>query len=87
MLLSSFVWLVSLLIILLTVAFFTLFERKFIGLVHARLGPNKTSFGGLLQPILDAVKLLSKYEAVSCRVNIVSYHLSPHIALFFSLSM
>ena len=73
------------LIILLTVAFFTLFERKFMGLVHLRVGPTKVSFLGLLQPLIDALKLLSKKELVSTRVNPLPYHLSPHISLFLSL--
>ena len=68
-----------------TVAFFTLFERKMMGLVHLRVGPNKVSFIGLIQPILDAVKLLTKKELVSTRANFIPYHVSPHIALFLSL--
>lgn len=87
MLLSCLIWLIALLLVLLTVAFFTLFERKFIGLVHNRVGPNKIGLLGLLQPILDAVKLLSKYESISVRANLVSYHFSPHLSLFLSLSI
>lgn len=46
--------------ILLGVAFITLHERKILGLTQNRLGPNKTIFKGLLQPLLDALKLLTK---------------------------
>jgi NADH:ubiquinone oxidoreductase subunit H len=46
--------------ILLSVAFFTLFERKILGLSQNRIGPNKVFFFGIIQPFLDGVKLLTK---------------------------
>lgn len=46
--------------ILLSVAFFTLFERKILGLTQSRLGPNKVIFWGIFQPVLDGLKLLTK---------------------------
>ena len=49
--------------VLLGVAFFTLVERKVIGLIHYRKGPNKVIILGLLQPISDAAKLLTKETA------------------------
>lgn len=78
-------WLLHCLLLLLSVAFFTLFERKVIGLFHNRLGPNKVSFLGLLQPLLDAFKLLSKQSIVPLRSNKFTYHLSPHLALVLAL--
>ncbi len=41
------------------VAYLTLWERKAIGFTQVRLGPNRTGPGGLLQPIADALKLLT----------------------------
>ena len=70
---------------LLTIAFFTLFERKVIGLIHSRVGPSKVSFLGLLQPLLDAFKLLSKRSFYSLRSNLILYSLSPHFGLGMSL--
>ena len=76
---------VHLLLVLLSVAFFTLFERKVIGLFHNRLGPNKVSFVGLVQPLLDAFKLISKQKITPLRSNKLAYNFSPHLALFLSL--
>jgi len=47
-------------VILVIIAFFTLIERKILGLRQRRKGPSKVSFGGILQPIADAGKLFSK---------------------------
>ena len=47
-------------LILMSVAFVTLFERKVLALRQFRLGPNKVLLGGLLQPLLDGVKLFHK---------------------------
>ncbi len=78
-------WLIQCLLILLTVAFFTLFERKVIGLFHLRVGPNKVSFVGLIQPLLDAFKLLTKQNITPFRSNKLVYNLAPIIALFLAL--
>jgi len=42
------------------VAFITLLERKLLGLSQIRLGPNKLTQAGILQPVADGVKLLFK---------------------------
>ena len=80
-------WLIHNLLILLSVAFFTLFERKVIGLFHLRLGPNKVSIIGLVQPLLDAFKLLSKQDIYPLRSNKLSYLSSPKLALLLSLAV
>jgi len=78
-------WLIQCLLILLSVAFFTLFERKVIGLFHLRFGPNKVSFIGLVQPLLDAFKLLTKQSLVPLRSNKFIYHASPITALLLAM--
>lgn len=78
-------WLIQCLLILLSVAFFTLFERKVIGLFHLRFGPNKVSFIGLAQPLLDAFKLLTKQSLVPLRSNKFIYHASPITALLLAI--
>jgi len=78
-------WLIQNLLILLSVAFFTLFERKVMGLFHLRVGPVKVGFLGLVQPLLDAFKLLTKRDIYPLRSNKIPYSLRPVIALCVSL--
>lgn len=78
-------WTLHCLLILLSVAFFTLFERKVISLFHLRVGPNKVRFLGLIQPLLDAFKLLSKQDLYPRQSNKFCYSLSPILSLFMAL--
>ncbi|GAA4411661.1 NADH-quinone oxidoreductase subunit NuoH [Quisquiliibacterium transsilvanicum] len=59
------------------VAYLTLWERKLIGFMHIRLGPNRVGPGGLLQPIADALKLMLKEIIVPAQANKVLYVLAP----------
>nr|BAA89225.1 NADH dehydrogenase subunit I [Dicyema misakiense] len=53
---------------LLAVAFLTLLERKVMGYIHGRVGPNKILLIGVLQPIVDGVKLFLKSHMISVKV-------------------
>lgn len=50
--------------ILQSIAFFVLLERHMLGLSHNRYGPKKSRFYGMLQPILDGVKLINKEQVI-----------------------
>jgi NADH-quinone oxidoreductase subunit H len=59
------------------VAYLTLWERKLIGWMHIRLGPNRVGPLGLLQPIADALKLLMKEIFMPAQANKVLYIVAP----------
>ena len=63
------IFVVGFLLALLSVAFFTLLERKFLSLRQLRKGPNKVGFFGILQPFADAVKLYTNEIIVPIRRN------------------
>jgi len=68
-------------LILARVAFFTLAERKIIAINHNRKGPNKANFKGVLQPIRDAGKLVTKEWKKIKTSNKVVFIISPCVGL------
>src|SRR5689334_25170710 len=65
----------------LSVAYLTLWERKLIGWIQVRIGPNRVGPMGLLQPIADGLKLLVKEIIVPTGANKFLFVLAPIMAI------
>ncbi|PPR55641.1 MAG: NADH-quinone oxidoreductase subunit H, partial [Alphaproteobacteria bacterium MarineAlpha4_Bin2] len=83
-------WIVFLIVlivapVLLSVAYLTLAERKVIGWMQFRKGPNVVGPFGLLQPVADGAKLFLKETVVPSVANRVIFLLAPMITFILSL--
>lgn len=87
----TFVWsLLKILVVLIPllgcVAYLTLWERKLIGWMHVRMGPNRVGPAGLLQPIADALKLIFKEVTTPSRANKILFFIAPVMTIMPALA-
>ena len=71
--------------LLISVAYFTLAERKIMASMQRRKGPNVIGTFGLLQPLADGFKLLIKETVIPSNANTVVFILAPIITFLLSL--
>nr|WP_036168638.1 NADH-quinone oxidoreductase subunit NuoH [Massilia sp. 9096] len=87
----TFVWtLVKIVVVLLPlmglVAYLVLWERKLIGWIHIRVGPNRVGPAGLLQPISDALKLLLKEIVTPAKATPSLFFIGPLMTIMPALA-
>nr|YP_010271169.1 NADH dehydrogenase subunit 1 [Tricentrus longivalvulatus]UKB86934.1 NADH dehydrogenase subunit 1 [Tricentrus longivalvulatus] len=74
-----------LIMVLVSVGFFTMFERSVLSYIQYRKGPNKVGYLGLLQPFSDGFKLFSKEIVWPLNSNLIIYYFCPVFGLIQSL--
>jgi NADH-ubiquinone oxidoreductase chain 1 len=77
--------LILIICVIVGVAFLTLFERKILGYIQIRKGPNKLGLTGILQPFRDAIKLFTKEQVYPYVSNYIVYYICPIFSLFLVL--
>ncbi len=72
-------------VLMTTLAYLQWIERKVIAHIQLRVGPRRVGPHGLLQPLADVIKLLTKEDMLPSHVNKFFYFAAPFIAVFFAL--
>lgn len=79
-------YLVVIVRVLVRVGFYTMLERRVLGYIQIRKGPNKVGVVGLLQPFSDGIKLLTKEQVWPDFSNKLIFYFSPIFGLFLALA-
>uniref|UniRef100_UPI00315CDFAC NADH dehydrogenase subunit 1 n=1 Tax=Amblyomma triste TaxID=251400 RepID=UPI00315CDFAC len=85
--LNFMLFFILILMALMSIAFFTLLERKIMGYCQIRKGPNKSGYLGILQPFSDALKLFSKEMNLMFYLNLFLYVISPIMSIVLMMIM
>src|SRR5919107_3334036 len=72
-------------VLLTTLAYLQWIERKVLAHIQLRLGPSRVGPHGLLQPLADVIKLLTKEGFIPANVNVFFYLLAPFLAVTIAL--
>lgn len=75
------------LIVLMGVAYLTLLERKVLGYIQSRKGPNKVGLVGIFQPFSDAIKLVTKEVFFVFKSNYNLYYITPIVIFIIIIIM
>jgi NADH-quinone oxidoreductase subunit H len=78
---------VMLVVLLLAASYLVWLERKLLARIQIRLGPNRAGIFGLLQPIADAVKLLTKEDIIPAQADAFIFQLAPAVVAMTALLM
>nr|AIZ58444.1 NADH dehydrogenase subunit 1 [Argas persicus] len=78
-------YLLLMIMVLISIAFFTLMERKVLGYIHMRKGPNKVGVVGLFQPFSDVIKLFCKEVNFSYFMNFFLFIFVPFLSLILMM--
>jgi NADH-quinone oxidoreductase subunit H len=74
-------------VLLLGASYLVWLERKLLARIQIRLGPNRAGIFGLLQPIADAVKLLTKEDLIPAQADALIFQLAPAVVAMTALLM
>lgn len=85
MILSIIQYITILVPVLLSVAYLTLIERKVIGGMQRRVGPNRVGIFGILQPLADGLKLVIKETIIPNNANIILFLIAPSITFILAI--